>query len=275
MKWSKRIALIAGLALIGVTNVVALGGAAYNRSGEPDSSLALSQRELRPPYVWTGKKENSGLGLSLNWRVVPTVVPGAGFYAGGGGSPEWLDQAKMVSLGFDARATSTSGGFGRGPGHERQLSRDVLVVLELDGPAYQEALRRAKQAASAVESKNDRGDGKKNAQVIMDREEQLSSRLFAVDAGLDLRFLRENYPNRSKYAIVHGQVRPDQTAHTSGGSIESLNATTINVPLEMRDVFEGILPVMYALPTPQDKHFDATVEFGRRLEPWLASATRR
>ncbi len=39
---SRRCALIAGLVLMTITNAVALGGAAYNRSGEPDRMLNLS-----------------------------------------------------------------------------------------------------------------------------------------------------------------------------------------------------------------------------------------
>ena len=63
MNWSRRHTLIAGLALVAVTNGVALGGAAWNRSGTPDSVLALTQRELEPPYMFKGAQENSGLTL--------------------------------------------------------------------------------------------------------------------------------------------------------------------------------------------------------------------
>lgn len=44
--------LIAGIAIILVVNAIALGGVAYNRSGTPESTLHLSQRELSEPYVW-------------------------------------------------------------------------------------------------------------------------------------------------------------------------------------------------------------------------------
>ena len=280
MKWSRRTATFAGFALIVVTNVVALGGAAYNRSGEPESRLRLSERELSPPFVWSGKKENSGLALQLRWRVlapVSTSVGTYGFYGEGGGSPEWLDAPKMASLGFDASAPSNVRALSPTATYQRQLPRDVLVVLELDGSSYQEALRRAGPVAREMESKNERGEGKKNAQTLMDREEHFSSRLFAVDAGIDRSALRSKFPDRAKYAIVRGQVRPvwDQTNSASGGSIEAVSAGTVNVPLEMRAVFDGIKSSNYGQPEAQDKHFDATVAFGQRLEPWLVTATKR
>jgi hypothetical protein len=239
MKWSRRTATVAGFALIVLTNVVALGGAAYNRRGEPESSLRLSERELTDPFVWHGKKENSGLELQLRWRVLAAANTGVGtemFYNAAAGSPEWLDASKMASLGFSAPATPNDQN--RTPSstaaYQRQLPRDVLVVLELDGPAYQQALRRAAQRATELESKNERGEGKKNAQTLMDREEHSSSRLFAVDAGLDRRALRAKFPD-----------------------------------------FHGLKPLNEGQLGAQRTHFDATVAYGQRLEPWLVEATQR
>ena len=39
-------------------------------------------------------------------------------------------------------------------------------------------------------------------------EQGEASRLFIVDAGLDLAALRQRYPERQRYAIVKGRVRP-------------------------------------------------------------------
>jgi len=70
MTWSLKHTLISGLGLIALTNAVALVGVTYNRSGEPEAKLSLTQRELRTPYRWYGNRENSGLALSLIWRVL-------------------------------------------------------------------------------------------------------------------------------------------------------------------------------------------------------------
>ena len=107
MKKLHRYTLTAGLALIAITNAIALGGAAYNRSGQPDSSLALSDRELQVPYAAWSESENSGLSLRLNWRVLPVPAPGDsvyGYFGGRGSTPAWLDAQKMASLGFSPDA---------------------------------------------------------------------------------------------------------------------------------------------------------------------------
>lgn len=277
MKWTQRHTLIAGVALIALTNAIALGGAAYNRTGEPDSTLRLSERELRPPYIWRSGKENSGLSLHLLWRVPPGAAQdlGAYYYAGNGGMPAWLDASKMTSLGFEKPAKDADAE--RGVFKQRQLPRDVLIVLELEGPAYRDVLERTAKAAQEVAAKNERGEGEKAAAEMMERETHRSSRLFAVDAGLDRAALRRQYPDRTRYAIVHGQVRPAWKWETKGaaGSIERLSASEVNVPLEFRRVFEGVMPEGYLVRDTADKHFEATLAFGRRLEPWLVSAARQ
>ena len=52
--------LIAGLAIIIATNVVALAGVAYNRSGNPEAQIELTERELAMPHRYRMNKENRG-----------------------------------------------------------------------------------------------------------------------------------------------------------------------------------------------------------------------
>ncbi len=47
MNRNRRNALIAGSLLLLAANLAALGGVAWNRSGEAESKLVLSQRELQ------------------------------------------------------------------------------------------------------------------------------------------------------------------------------------------------------------------------------------
>lgn len=273
MKWTHRSALLAGLALLATTNLVALGGAAYNRSGEPDSVLSVSQRELRPSYSGVREKENSGLSLQLRWRVLEQDESSRYSIYGreGGGAPAWLDDAKMASLGFEPLPAASQPGADVRRRHP--LPRDVLVVLEFDGPARQQALDRARGAARKVEEKNERGEGKKDAEEIVFWEERLSSRLFAVDAGLDPAALRAKYPDRQKYVIVRGRVRQDWWGRaTAGGRIDRLLADEINVPLELRAAFDGIRPDRDAQPEGEARTVQARLAFGQRLEPWLVEA---
>lgn len=262
--------MLAGAMLILLTNAVVLGGAAYNRSADPESGLQLTQRELQPDR-WVSNKDNNGITLKLSWRVQPRDDDNQ--YGGNWWNPLWLDAAQMKQLGFDVNRIKTSARRGSG-GNE--VSRDVLLVLELDGVAYHHALRQAEE--DAVESRRllkenpDKEEFKRRAEAAekrLEQERSKSSRLFAVDAGLDIQKLRAAYPDRAHYAIVRGRIRPgvvrdeksEDKYHVSGW-IDKVYADEINVPLEYRPVFEKEAP------------YTVTVAFGKRLEPWITEAVR-
>lgn len=240
--------LAAGLALILVVNVVVLAGVAYNRSGEPEAQLKLSQRELPMPGEWGLEGENSGVNLTIAWRVHPG--PGSDAYDFGhsyGGEATWLDRAKLETLGFDLTEPPLR--------ETRQLPRDALLVLEVDGPAYQAALRRAEERA--------RRKPEEWMLRQLKHERETSSRLFVVDAGADLAALRAKYPNRSQYAIVKGKVRIYRASRgkAAAGFVAGVNITSVHVPVEMHRALR------------RDGAYEATVAFGRRLEPWLRTAS--
>jgi hypothetical protein len=274
--------LAAGAALILLANAVALTGVWLNRSGEADSRLTLSQRELGMPWGWGMSKENSGLALALNWRVAD---PGAGeFYGSGygfsGGVPEWLDEAHMAALGFDTTAVA-EGNAGRRR-FERALPRGVLLVLELAGPAWQQTLERARQNAARHEAarlanadSKEFAEKARRAQEQVTREENQNSRLFAIDAGLDRAALRAKYPDRSRYMILKATLRPrlvtqDKKTRVSG-YVSEVAVTRINVPHGLRPLLE---PALRQPPRPADDRglpFEAVIAVGQRLEPWLES----
>jgi Domain of unknown function (DUF4824) len=273
IKWSRT--LIAGGTLILLTNAVVLLGAAYNRGEEPESQLRLSQRELqhyRPGFI----QGNSGIALALNWRVVRKVSTqeldyGLGYSAGKWGMPVWLNKAKLAELGFDAdKLTSTSGDRKK---YKEPQSKDVLLVLELNGLAYQQELQRARDHAGQAQALQAGNPGNeelkrraKSAGEIYQHEQRDNSRLFAIDAGVDLQKLRTTYPDRTRYAIVHGVIHPsmmqEKDATQVVGYIRELHAERINVPLNYRPVFDTTAP------------YEVTVAFGKRLEPWINSASK-
>lgn len=282
LNWSRRHTLAAGVALIALTNAIALGGVAGNRSGEPESVLKLTQRELSQPGVYGLDREEGGLQLRVNWRVLP-MVPDAVFYGEFQGAPEWLDEAKLASLGFDvspppaARRASWR--------YDRQLPRDALIVLELGGPAYQKALERAreraeKEIAKGMETgKIGPGTPARQAADFLKNEESSNSRLFAVDAGRDAEALRAKYPDRTRYAIVHGKVRAyHQTRRAREprwtGYLEIIENVRINVPLEFRKAIERApRPLPPAGVAGDRPAFEVTVAFGKRFEPWIIAAS--
>ena len=289
MTWSRTSTLIAGIGLIAVTNAVALIGAAYNRSGDPEAVLRLTQRELQTPYQWRGNRENSGMALSLLWRVLNEQSSETQFYnwryAGTGGVPAWLDKAKLEALGFDTSvpaAYSDSRGRRR---YEKQLPRDALLVLELDGPTYQRSLELVTQYSAREDAKLASGPGDKNldqrarnAREALERETRHNSRLFVVDAGLELPALRAKYPDVARYAIVRGQVRPqifgNQFAPKVFGYINGLSIDAINVPFALRDIFGSVAQVT-DIDQRNKAPYEATVAFGKRLEPWITAATKK
>jgi hypothetical protein len=279
-----RYALPAALALIVVVNVIVFGGVAYNRSGPPESELALSERELQSTYPWRSEQDNSGVSLRLTWRVLEDDKRSArSYYGGSGGSPIWLDWAKLKSLGFDVPGMQAKAAAFERDGKWEQ-ARAALVVLELEGPEYKKNLEVAARLASeaARRAKSEPGNAElaeraKDAADDLAKETSTYSRLFAVDAGLDLEALRARYPDRSRYAIARTLVRPQRyyshdRANQSRAYLEPLNED-IHVPLEFKKAVE---------PRPRDypsaekeaaRKYQARLAFGKRLEPWLVGVT--
>jgi len=284
MSWSRMHTMIAGLGLLALANAVALVGVAYNRAGE-EAKLRLTQRELSMPYEWQRNRDNSGLALGLVWRVPPGEPADAhdyGWRYGMGGEPGWLDKAKMEALGFDTTVVAYSDR--SRARYEKQLPREVLLVLEFDGPAYRRSLELARQSLERAETKlaSRPGDRElvgrvKTAREGLEQETRRSSRLFAVDAGLELEALRAKYPDRSRYAVVRGLVRPagvDERTWKVGGYVSGLSIESINVPFDLREVLGRIAEISDV--EKRDKvPYEATVAFGKRLEPWIVEAVKK
>jgi len=135
MAWSRTRTLVLGLALIVVTNTVALIGVSYNRSAV-ESTLHLTQRELAHPYPWRGARENSGIALDLQWRVLDEKRPTRTFsirYSRAGRCPALARQSQAGNAGVRGLATRNHTQARRSSPAE--LSKEALLVLELDGPA--------------------------------------------------------------------------------------------------------------------------------------------
>jgi hypothetical protein len=276
--------LAAAGALILLANAVALTGVYLNRSGEPEARMKLSQRELGTPWNWTAAGDNSGLVLGLNWRVNDANAA-ENFYADygyHGGTPEWLDEARMKALGFDTAPLGESGEARRR--FERTLPREVLLVLELAGPAWQQALQRARANAARHEAaRQANADSKefiaraKQAQEALNNEETRNSRLFAVDAGLDRAALRAKYPDRGRFLILKAKLRPTLATQNKktrvSGHVGELAVRRINVPHALRPQLEPALQKTRRNGLDPDANFEATVAVGQRLEPWIEAVS--
>jgi hypothetical protein len=280
--WQRKHILLAGLLLILLANAVALLGVAYNRSGQAESQIVLTQRELESPSWWRYGAEDSSLSLRLRWRVLSSDEGGhrqvwPTYYYG---SPDWLDDQKLREFGFDLPATKDERRYSY-----RERQREVLLVLEHNGPAYQQALQRAREFLAREQAVFDAMPGNKEferrlktAQESLAREEHENSRLFVVDAGLDAATLRTKYPARDRYLILTGRITPlyrrsDRSlADQWGGYISGIQNERVNVPLELRAIFDSARTVNKP-GSVNGAPFEAIVAFGRRHEPWLVSAT--
>lgn len=268
--WNTRRRLWLGLGLILLSNAVALAGVYYNRSGEPESRLSLSERELQLPYGdWFQREDNSGLRLQLLWRRADEH-----------GQLAWLGEDKLRELGFRLPDATRDDWQRR---LNRQLARPVLLVLELDGPAYQRQVQRARRELAEAEERLRLRPADRELQRQRDsRQEQLTqetqrdSRLFLVDAGLDVRALRRAYPDRQRYLLLGGRLKPYAGAGKPGARGFSaavyLDAERITVPHALRGLFSDWQPGgAYRGERPRAQ---VQVAFGRRHEPWVIDASR-
>jgi hypothetical protein len=252
MRFEPRHYLLAGLGLIAALNLSILSGVWYNRSGEADSHLRLSEREL-PTASQGWRAQNSGLRLRLNWLKPQAEDPETGGHAD-------LSSAQMLALGYPAQAACPS----RCP---RQTARAVLLVLELDGPVYQQQIDRQRQHLAQAQQAQARVPDDaalirrvKHAENALHQLEH-GSRLYLADVGLDRDTLRQRYPDRGRYAIVPGLVHPyANAANGLSGNVSSL-IQTINLPHPWQAAIQR--------PAPGPARYQVELAFGQRLEPWI------
>jgi hypothetical protein len=287
MSTQKQLILGGALVLV-LTNAIALIGVVYNRQAPPESVLDLTERELSPHGSWMWENgENSGLDLRLKFRTEPIAtsvldVPGGSHSYLYNGATPWLDRSKLAALGFDVE-TLTSADVRTN--RQRMLGRDVLLVLELDGPAHERALQSVRSAAAGPEAAataNPQDSGlaerARNARQVVQEEAETESRLFVVDAGLNRGALERQYGNRRMYAIVRGQVQPlvvDTNASAKiYGMVTAIRCDDINVPLQFRAAVSTVRPFGLRRRVDPHRSFRVRLAFGRNLEPWIVSADR-
>ncbi len=279
-----RQALWAGLGILLLVNVIALGGAAWNRS-KIDSKLTLSERELRTPYVWQGDSEDSGVALMINWRAQPASrseeLAYLSPYTNYGADPGWLDAAKLASLGFNVTPPPADAQ----DRDWRRRAQRVTLVLELAGPAYAKSLELSAIDVAQSKSKSAAAPGdealasraKESADALRENQTR-ASRLFAVDAGLDSDQLRAKYPNRQRYLLLpalvqmYWQRNRDEPWHVAG-SIQRLMSPQIHLSRAQAVALAPAMGQSYGDTNP--KPIEVAVAYGRRLEPWVVSARVR
>jgi hypothetical protein len=280
-----------GLSIIVVANAFALGNAGYNRMGEPESRLVLTQRELRIQGNQT-RSENSGVSARLRWCVADSTVHAEDatreFPALDCDSrtPDWLNRERLSALGFDLGVNGQNVDEARR--YNRNPARPAFLVLEMGGPRLEQKLNRARALLADREAAfRLNADSTKMRREIanmrrrVDWLENGASRLHVIDAGPRLDELRARYPDRARYAILRGQVRArvrrgDSSGPNAvwiGGEISSLDGEKLNVPARYQPALVGVTQRYefdYGPPAAPARIVEITVAFGKRLEPWIA-----
>jgi len=276
-------AMLAGIGLIIVTNAIVLAGVSYNRSGVPEATITLTERELSLPYRYLGKDENSGIHLRLTHRSRDS-----GYFSRDYKQSEildWFNKEKLAALGFDV--SQPVNGDMEERYYQRLSEKEVFLVLEYNGTAYQAVLEAAQKHVDDLLEEQNRNNGtnngkkskKKNnklnrAENNLSREKTSASRLFVIDAGLDRDALREKYADSTKYLLMKGLVRARIKDNRSGGArlvgyIKSLSNKTVHVPLQHHNVLEAAVAEGTHRKQDEPPRFEATINIGQRLEPWL------
>jgi hypothetical protein len=261
-----------GLAVIVIANAFALGNAAYNRLGEPERTLLLSEREVRVDNAYP-HTENSGVSLRLKWCVGDSSSMAAGvgtsMYSDGncyGRTPDWLTVGRLRAMGFDTTFDASDPEARQR--FSRQLARPVFLVLELGGSWQQRGIDAAVGALAEREAfaaqRPDSAALKREVMSLRRRVDWMdhsATRLYLIDAGADVDALRAKYSDRTRYAILRGTVRAVQRRWSSdsawlGGQIELVSGETVNVSAEDQRWLTR-------------RTFRVTLGIGKRLEPWI------
>ena len=123
----------------------------------------------------------------LNWRAAcwPNSKPNDYSYD----SLRQLSPEQMRALGFKVPSELNDESVRR---YRRQLDRDGLLVLEFNGPLYQqqlqmaaEQLEKSRADLAAVPDNKQLIESHKLARETLQREQTSASRLFVIDAGSD------------------------------------------------------------------------------------------
>jgi len=270
----RRSGAIIACGLLLATNLYVLVGVAWNRSGEPDAELVLTERELTLPY--RESDEETGLALKLEWGEWGLWRDQEDL---------WFDKAKLEEIGFDC--SFPPGLAGAPEFYRRQVSRKAWIVLEYDGTAFQERLDRLRkgidQVAADLQKRKATSQDLAAAKERLQGSEKRDSRLIPVDAGRDAGALRTRYPDRHRYLIVPASVRasvdppcspdPMTSEQPTGrfsrvaGMIDGILTDQINVPLRWRPLLTRIRTTSKEGNGPR---YAVTLRFGRRREPWIA-----
>lgn len=260
--------LLIGLVIIMGTNLVVLGGVAFNRSGDITSHLTLTERELPLPYNTGSQKENSGVLLSINWR---TASKANNTYYPYNASEQHITKDELLALGFENIDKQSS---------NWTTPLELYWALEFDGALHKAEIKKAeakyqKALLAYNEQANDENKRKeKQFSENLAREKTSNSRLFFIEAAADYELLAAKFSNQNNMLIVKGLTNYYYNKKDDKYSLNlnHLSIGSIMAPLEHTDVFSGLQrQIRNGALLPR---YTVTVKWGARLEPWITNTKR-
>ncbi len=250
----KRFLWIAGIVVI--ANAGAFVIVAGNSRGAADASLQLTEREMRLTNIGT---DTTGMTLRLEWDRLASM--------------RWFDRTKLTSLGFDCSMPPDDLKAKEHYGGPAILPRAVYVVFEYDPNRMAGSDNEMSQPAES--SMGDR--------MVEKRVPEYVSRLRPVDVGNDPRALRAAHPDRHRFLITSGTVRPNLVgANAKGparvqGQVLWIDPIQVYVPQEIQAtvvaaVGEGSSRQDNSEPLAHAPRYEVTVEYGSRWLPRIVAA---
>ncbi len=261
------------LVLLVAVNGVLLLRVSDNRSGEAQARLWLTERELSKTQ-WL-PLENSGVDLRLRWRTLSRLENGVD-----DDMPPWLSGKKLEELGFVFANGLPPDDYRAKPQPERQ----VVVVLEYNGPAYIEAVRRAERALERLEEMSRSSAGAEDkpgqssrlqAKKRIRSEEGEMSRLFVIDAGTDMQQLVNSYRHPGRYlfarAVVQLHYREENGRLWAYGRLQGLNPERIHLPLAQRRLVERFIgDETRSKQEANLPRYEVELVYGSHGYPWIS-----
>lgn len=256
--WPLPKGAVLAAAVVVVINAATLASVARNRSGEAEAMMTLTERELSLP---PRDAENTALALNLEWVDPEILRPG----------PGWFDRRKLQEVGFDCRPEPGEGS----RTHYRMMPpRAIYAVLEFEGGAWERYLAEPSVPVPG------RSFSARHAELDSTRRAR-RSHLVLVDAGTDPAALRARYPDRGRHVVVPATasltIQEDGGRFYLEGRVTTLLPMQLNVATAHRQVLERFQRDAVAArmenegraPVEHEPRYQATVKWGRSLEPWL------
>jgi hypothetical protein len=271
-------------AVVVLANLGALVGVARNRSGAPDATVVLDERELG---VETADREASAILLRLRYQTAFLDDDPPAARLGEARAVRLLDQARLEALGFDCSVPANDG---RASSFYRDvLPRPALVVFAVGGPEWEREVaawqeRRRKQTETLVALGQLANEAKERARADVAEAPRRLSRLMPVDAGRDGAALRGRYPDRTRFLILpavvtlHWVGSPEVGGPSLHGHLGEVFPLLLDVPRALRVPLDSLreppqrpwlLPRGTALRLDHTPRYAVDVSVGRAYQPWI------